>query len=139
MVSPAERTNRFKETGFLVGKAPSVGEEYRAYCPSCENPETSKSPSASFNFKKNTFYCQKCGKTFPYEDLWKMARKKLAKNNSKKPKEEDSSSEETLPSPSQLKVWRDDLRRVPGCLNDLKSHRGLSDDTIAKYGLGYSR
>lgn len=32
--------------------------EWRAFCPVCEDPDTSNSPSASFNFDKNVWNCQ---------------------------------------------------------------------------------
>ena len=46
---------------WLVGNANENGEQ-RGYCPIHEEPGTSRTPSASFNFKKSVFHCMSsCG------------------------------------------------------------------------------
>jgi len=48
---------------WLVGRVPADGDgEARAFCPLCEEPGESKSPSGSFNFKEGVFTCfSQCG------------------------------------------------------------------------------
>lgn len=43
---------------FLFSSAPDSTNNWKAFCPICEDPESSKSPSASFDFDKGVWHCQ---------------------------------------------------------------------------------
>lgn len=143
--TPSQWLAAFDQTGVLTGDTKNGGDEHVAYCPNCEDPDESNSASASFNFKKMSFHCFSCKKQFPFKELLGYAREearerraaaKGGKGESKKGSKKKL-SEEPLPGPSQLARWKAALWSSPSILQAFKDKRGLSNEIIEQYGLGY--
>lgn len=138
---------REKFAPWLTGQEDEQGET-RAYCPLHENPETSKTPSASFNFGDGKFYCfSRCGgysvaglsramkqggtpprKVHPDKDEVGERRKR------KRQREADMVA---LPGESQINEWAAALQGNQLLLRQLLHERGLKKSTLAKYKIGY--
>lgn len=139
----SEWRNEFEKTGILTGETKNDGEEHVAYCPSCEDPEESKTPSASFNFKSKKFYCFSCKGKFSLKEVLQMAREDANDRRKEKREKEDGGkkkakvSEEPLPSEDIIAKWIDNLHSSPNILKTFKAKRGLSTEVIEKYQIGY--
>lgn len=131
----------FQKTGVLTGDTKNDGQEHVAYCPNCEDPEQSSSPSASFNFQKMKFYCFSCKKNFSFKELLSMAKEDATERrkaaNKDRSKKKSNLSEEPLPSISQLERWQAALWANNTVLQAFKDKRGISNSTIEKFGIGY--
>lgn len=141
--NPSEWKREFEKTGFLTGATKNGGEEYVAYCPACEDPHDSDSASASFNFKKGAFFCHSCGKSYSMRELLSVAQSEVSQRKSDKKKGSSGTAakkkgeEEPLPDERMVKKWNDELFRNRSALQAFKERRGLSDDTIAEFSIGY--
>ena len=130
----------FAETGILTGETKNDGDEHVAYCPNCEEPGESKTPSASFNFKKKKFHCFSCKKNFSLKELLMFARDDARERRTEKKKgDKKTLKEEPLPSEEQVMRWVGALHATNGCLQAFKDKRGLSNEIIAKYKIGYRK
>lgn len=134
---------------WLTGKEDQEGET-RSYCPLHENPETSKTPSASFNFAGGKFMCfSRCG-GYGIGTVWRMVengttpepkrvngkRDELAERRARRRKAEGV-PHAALPTEKQLTDWCDRLLANQMTLGELLSKRGLNRDTLRKYRIGW--
>lgn len=136
-------------TPWLTGQEDDQG-EFRGYCPLHEDPETSKTPSASFNFADGKFYCfSRCG-GYSIAGLAKMVkdgdtpeprvktlpRDELAARRQRKRKAEGAEGV-ALPTEKRIGEWRDGLLGNQILLKQMLTERGLRKSTLAKYKIGY--
>lgn len=143
---------------FLTDTEPHNG-EWRGYCPGCEDPKTSKTPSASFNFEKSQFMCFKsCGGM----SLKSMAivveqDQRDAKSNGHRPSPSSAAKgkrgkvssitdapskrnePQPLPSDDLMKQFEKALLQNKTRMEVLTTKRGLSVDTVKKFRLGFDR
>jgi hypothetical protein len=119
--------------------------EHRAYCPLHEDPKTSRSPSASFRFKSNLFQCfAGCG-GLSLKDLTQLLRDDgtlpTASGRSPRgrptPPPEDTAAESKLPSEKFLKDAVEQLLASSAPLKLMREKRGLSIETLEKFGIGF--
>ncbi|KXC05174.1 AAA family ATPase [Microbacterium hominis] len=137
--------------GYLVG--PLSGDEQRMYCPACEDPDTSHSPSASLNIVKAEFNCLKSDSdhgggldklnyymTDKGIGVGKLSPATVAAGRERAPKVHPTAK--PLPGPLRLRYEHAELRLWEGDdigndhLRFLRDERGLTDETIRKGGLG---
>lgn len=134
---------------WLTGKEDQEGET-RSYCPLHENPKTSKTPSASFNFAGGKFMCfSRCG-GYGIGTVWRMVqngttpeakrqggkRDELAERRARRRKAEGV-PQAALPTEKQIDQWCDRLLANQMTLAELLGKRGLNRDTLRKYRLGW--
>jgi hypothetical protein len=130
---------------WLVGRVNSDGEQ-RGFCPNCEVPEESKTPSASYNFAEGVFTCfSQCGgmtirslvsmmrqsgdfKPKPKEDL------KWLRGNDKK---EEAPATGKLPREELLEEYVDVLLGSRQHLRTMRERRGLNKETIEEFQIGW--
>lgn len=110
--------------------------ECKGFCPNCEKPGKSKSPSAGFNVRTNKWACKgKCGEGGRVSALVAQLAAKDDTNvvdiNTGKPVKVD------LPSEQKLDEMHDLLMRKPVLLKYLIEERGLSKSTITEWNIGY--
>jgi Toprim domain-containing protein len=124
--------------------------EYRAFCPLHEDPDTSKTPSASFNFEMGKFNCfSRCG-GYSITNVWKMVQAGETPERRKAAPQEDevaarrarrAKAEGTqtvaLPTEGQLDEWHQRLVGKPDMMRDLLTRRGLQRSTLARFKLGW--
>lgn len=131
---------------WLTGSESEEGEQ-RAYCPLCEEPGASQSPSASFNFGKGIFQCfSGCG-GMSIRDLVKMLREEGAlpplPSRSQRGKvrhiEDAPSAREAgkLPSEDFLAECTERLISSAMNLKVMREKRGLTVETIERFGIGF--
>lgn len=128
---------------WLVGNA-SDG-EHRAYCPLHEDPKISTSPSASFRFKSGLFQCfAGCG-GLSIKDLTQLLRDDGTlpspsgrSRAGKTPVSEDKTPEAKLPSEAFLEEATERLLSSAANMLLMKEKRGLSLDTLEKFGIGFN-
>jgi hypothetical protein len=126
--------------------------ETRAFCPLHEDPETSKTPSASFHFANGKFMCfSRCG-GFAISQVWEMVRDghqpkrkvkqddepvdELAERRKRKAKAEGAEGV-PLPTAERLGEWQRRLLNNGPVLAELLSLRGLNRKTVERYTLGW--
>lgn len=138
--------------GYLVGSRGS-DDEQRMYCPACEDPDTSHSPSASLNVVKAEFNCLKSSgdhgggldKLNHYMSargigVGKLSSATLTASRERVPKVRPTAK--PLPGPLRLRYEHAEQRLWEGddVANDhlrfLQDERGLTAETIRKAGLG---
>lgn len=140
---------------WFVGEGAEDGDgNIRAFCPICEDPDTSVSPSAAFKPEDGIWNCQKgnhggsirkLAQDMKRETGWDI-RAEAMKNRHK----DDSFRKSTvarlngnegrgrpLPSQEELEKLVDRLMAHPKALHDLTSHRGFTQETIAKWSIGW--
>lgn len=136
---------------YLVGEEPSEREgegregvelEWDMYCPLHEDNKR----SAQMNLTKGVWYCHACRKGGRVVDLirqksdWvapaasaKGGRAKVAsmRKRAQKPVEEITEG--------KIKGWHEALMSDPGLLDELKTLRGLFEETIGRFELGWDK
>lgn len=129
---------------WIVGR-PNDDGEVRGYCPICEDPDDSKSPSASFNFKEGIFTCfSQCG-GMSVRSLVNMMKQggDFENKEDKKAKVrniQDAPSKAAagkLPSEDRLEEFVEALLSGREHLRVMREKRGLTKDTIEEYQLGW--
>jgi hypothetical protein len=126
----------------LVGNENEDGET-AGFCPVCENPETSTSPSASFNFDQGIYACfSQCGGMTLRALMRRLREEKrvvMSSVKEKKPPVTDAPKKPPRPLPSsrRLAEFTERLLRSPERLRFLRDKRGLSKTTIERYRLGW--
>lgn len=140
---------RDKFAPWLTGQEDSEGET-RGYCPLHENPETSKTPSASYNFADGKFMCfSRCG-GYSVAGVWRMVRDgvqpearvdhverdELAARRAKRKRRAEGVTA-ALPDEATIQQWAEALQRNQVTLKELLEKRGLRKATLAKYKIGY--
>lgn len=144
---------RKRFSDYLVGEMKADG-EWRGFCPGCEDPETSKTPSASFNFSKRVFNCLKQGCHGSFKDAWDIIKDDAYDKKSKERNGTDSpasvrsiddapskrrAQEAALPTDEQVEAWVEVLLNNEGKLKVLLENRGLNRDTISRFKIGWFR
>lgn len=124
---------------WLKGKPKNGGTEQPGYCPLHEDPESSSSPSASFNFQKKVWAHQ--GRDDCAGSLWKLWEGMKAagvvsnvRSINDAPSKRNSAD---LPSDEQLDRWTSRLLSNEKALGRLRNERGLSTVTIEEHELGW--
>lgn len=141
---------REKFAPWLVRSEDEQGES-RAYCPLHENPETSKTPSASFHFGDGKFMCfSRCG-GYSVAAVWRMVRDgvqpearvdhvavdEVAERRARRKRRAEGAGNATLPDEAKLAHWAEALQGNQVMLKDLLEKRGLRKSTLARYMVGY--
>ena len=145
MGKPTPQGVRDQLKPWIVGRIIEDGET-RAWCPICEKPGESKSPSGSFNFSEGLFTCfSRCaGMSIPA--LLKMmkateaAEAQEAKSEARKVRDitdAPSAPQRKLPSAKQVESWVDRLLSNPTALRALRDKRGYNKKTIEEFSIGW--
>lgn len=138
---------------FANGGVEDDAGEIRAFCPICEDPTTSNSPSASLNPEQGVWNCMKGnhgGSIHALAADLKAERGWDIRSAAMKGKHADPSyREETaqrlkngpegrpLPSRDEIAALTERLLASPEALAELTSRRGFTRETIIKWDLGY--
>lgn len=128
---------------WLYGR-PGEDGEWRAFCPYCEDPNNSKTPSASILFTNGVWHCMgKCGAGGSIRTLIRIITTgKLPPKNGEErsnvvPIKKGADKTRPMPSDRQIKLWTKKLFGNERALRYMMETRGLSKDTIKKYRLGF--
>lgn len=117
------------------------------YCPLHENPDTSKTPSASMNPARGKFMCfSRCGGygISQVYDMWRSGHTPDAKVERDEPRDISSAPSKrnaeggSLPTEAKVAEWHDRLKSLPALVKQLRDRRGLNERTLAKWELGWS-
>jgi len=121
---------------FLVGN-PTQSGEWRAYCPRCETPGESGSPSASFNFNRNIWKCFHCERG---GTVIRLVRQMLKEESGPAPVIDIKTRKPVLPTEQNLINWHKVLRAPAniGAFRLLRDRRGLTVETMQRFKIGYS-
>jgi len=139
---------------FLTGEM-GDNQEQRGYCPVHEDPQLSKTPSASYNFAKGTFYCfGGCGgmsfsrllnacreewpEEFPRKDSAPAPATRSVRSISDAPSKRGEGGV-PLPSDEDVRAWVETLQKMPTMLGVMNNKRGLSTATIEKFEIGWHK
>jgi hypothetical protein len=115
---------------------PNADDEWRAYCPLHEDPATSKSPSASFNFDEGLWHCQSCTEGGAITHLYeKMAGENVVDIKSRKKRGDVTTK--PLPSAAQIDRWHEALVGNITKLRFMNQKRGLSVQTLKRFKVGW--
>lgn len=150
MGKPTSQAVREKLGPWLVGR-PNDDDEQRGFCPVCEDPDDSKTPSASYNFQESVFTCfSQCGGMTIRQLVNMMNQSGDFKPKPKQPegdmkwlrgnKTEQATSKEALsklPREELLEEYVDALLASRQHLRIMREDRGISKKTIEKYQLGW--
>lgn len=130
---------------WFVGDESSDGEQ-RAYCPICEDPDTSSSPSAMFNPEGDVWNCLKGAHggsiTRLASDLKKergidiraqAAKEKPRSGSAKSPDMKKSEP----PSSDAVAAWHEALLIDKMALDTFIANRGIDEDTIKEHEIGW--
>jgi len=140
---------------FLTNEGPNELGEQRGYCPVHEDPELSKTPSASYNWSKGTFMCfGGCG-GMSFSRLLNVCREEWPEDFKKESSSPDSASRrnvrsiddapskrgsaQPLPDDEEIRRWVEALQKSPTMLGKMKEQRGLSEATIEKFEIGWHK
>lgn len=143
--------SKFEE--FLKGEEPNAAGEIRGFCPLHEDPETSKSPSATFNFEKGLFHCNGCGQGLTLGQLWQIVKEDRAdearasapsssrsgRGRVRSIDDAPSKRSSKLPTDAEVLEFHEALLASPEHLRVMKEKRGLSLDTLRRFQLGWHR
>lgn len=124
---------------YLTVDRPS-GQEYRGFCAECEDPATSKSPSASYNFVRGEWHCMKnnCGGSIArLVRSLKKREKEGASDNVIDIKTRRKAPQQPLPSDKQISGYQEQLRASPRLLQRLQERKGLTPETIEQFRIGW--
>lgn len=137
---------RDKLSRWLVGRVNSDGEQ-RGFCPNCEDPDESKTPSASYNFAEGVFTCfSQCGGMSIPELVNLMGQAGDFKEEKKNGKElkwlngkekETPSATNKLPREELLEEYVDVLMGSRQHLRTMREKRGLTKETIETFQIGW--
>lgn len=124
---------------FLAAKEDRNGET-KAYCPSHEDPESSKTPSASFNFGKGAFKCFGGCPDMSINELYLIAKDDAtlpAPTRQSGAAQRKAAKSKPLPTEDTVEAWHQKLIKSTILLTPLKDARGLNDATIDRFQIGY--
>ena len=138
---------------WFVGEETDDGEQ-RAFCPICEDPETSTSPSASFKPKEGYFNCLKnhhglsiynLAQQLKTERGWNIRSAAMASRHQDvgyKTKIESALTEAgrrttPLPTPQQISDWNKRLLSGGEALDAFMAKRGVTTDTLMDLEIGW--
>lgn len=124
---------------WFVGEENSEGEQ-RAYCPICENPEESSSPSAMFNPEAGIWNCLKGNHGGTISKLARQLREErgwdirsAAMNGNRRSKRHAKEP----PSPRVVSEWHETLLADEEALAAFTERRMISLDTIQEHEIGW--
>lgn len=123
-----------------------AGGEYRLYCPLHEDPDSSRSASASFNPAKGQFMCfSRCG-GYAIATVWRMVQdgdvperkvegevREIGTARSRR-----SAPEKALPSEHKLDEWHERLLAKRSLVAEMQEKRGLREDTLKQHLIGWN-
>lgn len=134
---------------FLAGDTNASGET-RAFCPEHENPDTSSSPSASFNFDSGVWNCQGCESGGRIEVLAKAMAKNRnfqnghdsngSSNGATRPQTHQrpaTAAMADLPKDKDIRAWHKKLLASPQLLGVLTRDRLLESATMEEFQIGH--
>lgn len=129
---------------WFVGEENNEGEQ-RAYCPICEDPDVSSSPSAMLNPEEGIWNCLKgnhggsiaeLAKQLKSERGWDIRKESMA-GNSRRSGTSSTKVKGPPPSSADIQEWHADLLSSPVPLKAFKYRRGIDDDVIIEYEIGW--
>jgi hypothetical protein len=131
---------------YLHGR-PGADGEWRAFCPVHEDPNTSRTPSASFNFDTGVWHCMGCDIGGRIGSLYRTIKEHNGvapgAKTAVKPKgvpfknTNNNTDLRPLPSAKQIKLWTKRLLGNEPAMRLIADKRGLSTKTIKRYGVGW--
>lgn len=122
---------------WFVGDENAEGEQ-RAYCPVCEDPDTSSSPSAMFNFGEDLWNCLKGAHGGTVKALVRDLKKERGIDivaDSRGPARKTEKG--TPPSPDAVATWHEALLLNKLALDTFVVERGIDEDTIKEFEIGW--
>lgn len=143
---------------YVVSSHPNEKGEWRAYCPLHEHPDTSGTPSATINFEKGLYHCNaSCGGGTIRELIEMLDREDKEASDtgiaSYNPFGDDDSDDNVVDigdararktgekraplSEALVRGWHKALMASKAPLTSFKKKRGLTDETLVKYEVGY--
>jgi hypothetical protein len=142
MGKPTPQATRDQLKPWLTGRVNDDGEQ-RGWCPICEDPSDSKTPSASYNFTDGVFTCfSQCG-GMSIRSLVSMMRQSGDFKEDKpkrQPKRAEPAKKEgasKLPSDARLDAFVDALLGDRSRLRLMREKRGLTPETIEEFQIGW--
>jgi MCM P-loop domain/Toprim-like len=133
---------------WFVGEENEEGEQ-RAYCPVCEDPDASSSPSAMFNAEEDVWNCLKgnhggsittLSKQLKQERGWDIRSASMTGNTRREgPKATEGKQKPKGPPPSPEDVTRyhEALLDHETALNHFMTKRGIDEESIVEYEIGW--
>jgi hypothetical protein len=129
---------------WLHGRPNSDG-EWRGFCPLCEDPKTSKTPSASFQIKVGVWHCVgKCGRGGSIRTLMRQiasgrlpSQKQQSSDDNVVPIDRGNKSKRKMPSDRQIKLWTKKLLGNDMAMRVMTEKRGLTKKSIKRFNLGW--
>lgn len=144
---------------YLTGEVKNSGEEHVGFCPICEDPDSSNTPSASFNFNKMVWACRgKCSarkddgnaggsiltlfKTLKSSGFnFRSERMKGANGRQGSPlvtfNAERKTGKSNRVTQPYVDSWARKLWSADEHLRELMQERGLSEETIRRFEIGW--
>ena len=128
---------------YLTAPGPTLNGEWRGFCALCENPDTSKSPSASYNFVRHEWNhpSAECGGSIGklINELAKRERDNAREGevvdiNAARSRKGQSAP---LPSDEVIAEYQKALRANKPAMQYLREERGLSNDTLKRFKVGW--
>lgn len=127
---------------------PEGAGEYRMYCPLHEDPDTSKSASASMNPIAGKFMCfSRCG-GYGLASVWRMVQEgdtperkvEGVRNIESAPSQRrrKPTNERELPGLAKIEEWHGRLMAKTSLLNELHERRGLTEATLKDWLIGWN-
>ena len=121
--------------------------EYKMYCPLHENPDTSRTPSASMNPARGKFICfSRCG-GYALSKVYEMWRSGYTPDpkvdkprdiNSAPSKRKKEAAEGVLPTEDKVAEWHERLMANRQLRQRIHEKRGLRSATLTKWELGWN-
>lgn len=144
---------RLAFSAWITGETQPDGED-RAFCPICEDPLTSRTPSGSFNFEMGTFKCFKGEHGMSIWNLAQQLKKERAwdpraaamrarhKDEAFHKKVESglaAAGKRTVPLPSgaDITAWHKRLLNDKTVLKEFQERRGISTKSIRELDIGW--
>jgi hypothetical protein len=122
---------------YLVG-APRSSGEWQSYCPRCEDPQTSHSPSASFNFSSNLWRCFNCERGGRITVLMRTLLKEERGGSVIDLKTRKPIPPTDLPTSQNIANWTKVLLADPTLRRVMRDRRGLTTETLKRFAIGYA-
>lgn len=142
MGKPTSQAIRDKLAPWLTGRV-NDDDEQRGFCPICEDPSSSKSDSASYNFADGVFTCfSQCGGMTIRQLVNMMNQSGDFRPDKEKVSKPPNTREPTvatnkLPREELLDQYVDALLGSRTHLRIMREKRGLTRETIEKFQIGW--
>jgi hypothetical protein len=123
---------------WLYGSQSADG-EWRGFCAYCEDPNSSKTPSASYHMGHGVWHCVgKCGRGGSITALVKAVKAgRVHLESADVVPIKEGKKGKPLPSDRQIKLWTKKLMGNTSAMRFMTEKRGLTKKTIKQYRLGY--